>query len=120
MRLTHIAATVLLASLLGCDANAQLVATAGASASPSPAAPSPTASPDAFCTGSFDRYDVDKDTFLSADEFVAGKWGDLRFIKAPTAQEEADAKARFRADAGKADADKDGKLSRTEFLATCT
>lgn len=122
MRLAHIAATVLLASLLGCTANAQLVATAGATPTPTPSASTqapPGPSPDGACAASFDRYNVDKDTFLSADEYVAGRWGDLRFVKAPTAEEERAAKDGFRADHARADADKDGKLTRAEFAASC-
>ncbi len=106
MRLSHLKATLLLAALVGCSTNASPTATTGTPAS-------------AECLAAFDRYNVDKDTTLSYDEFVAGKWGDIRFIKAPTAQEEADAKARFRADAEKADADKDGRLARAEYATTC-
>lgn len=163
MRLTHLAATLLLAALLGCTATAGPTVTTGAPAaaspkaspghstaptsagpstaspaasssptmSPSPASaasappvvearPSAPASPSAFCVAAFDRYNVDKDTFLSYDELVAGKWGDLRFAVAPTAQQEADMKAGFRTEAEKADADKDGKLTRAEYASTCS
>lgn len=132
MRLTHLAATLLLATMLGCSANATVTAgTPEASASPSPtatataspsASPSPVASqaPASACLAAFDAYNTDKDTFVSLDEYVAGRWSDLRFIKAPTAEEETTTKNGFREEARQADKNNDGRLSREEYAATCT
>ncbi|MFN3429323.1 MAG: hypothetical protein ACK46X_05165 [Candidatus Sericytochromatia bacterium] len=83
---------------------------------PAPEAP---ATPSASCLADFDAFNVEKDTTLSYDEYVNGRWGQVRFIKAPTPAEEAAMKDGFRADARKADQDGDGKLTRTEFGTTC-
>ena len=93
-----------------------------ASASVAPAstpAPEAAATPSAACLADFDAFNVDKDTMLSYDEYVDGRWGQVRFIQAPTPAEEAGMKEGFRADAKKADHDGDGRLTRTEFGTTC-
>lgn len=72
------------------------------------------------CLADFDAFNVRKDTTLDYDEYVDGKWGKLRFVKAPTAEEEAAMKAGFRREAEAADKDHDGRLTREEFAATCS
>jgi hypothetical protein len=75
--------------------------------------------PSASCMADFDAFNVEKDTTLSHDEYVNGRWGQVRFIKAPTPAEEAAMKEGFRADAKRADQDGDGRLTRGEFGTTC-
>lgn len=92
------------------------------SPSPSPSAAAPSAKPSASaeCMADFDAFNVRKDTVLDYDEYVDGKYGKIRFIKAPTEQEVKTMKDGFRAEAEKADTNKDGKLSREEFASTCS
>ena len=109
---------------------------AGCAASPSPSAPAmsqtptqtaqagsaevrPTTSADPACVDQFDAFNLEKDTFLSFDEYVNGKYGKIRFIKAPTPQEEAEMKAGLRKEAEAAAPTGDGKLCREEFKRTC-
>ena len=68
----------------------------------------------------FRRYDTDKDGFLSQTEYVEGRWGDIRFIKAPTDAEVANMKAGFAEEFKRLDTDHDGKLTFTEFAASVT
>ena len=92
-------------------------ATTAAKPSPSPSA-KPAAS--AECMADFDAFNVREDTVLDYDEYADGKFGKVRFIKAPTEQEVKAMKDGFRAEAEKADMNKDGKLSRDEFATTCS
>lgn len=98
---------------------------AGPSAAPASVTPASTPAPDAAatpsasCMADFDAFNVEKDTTLSYDEYVNGRWGRVRFIKAPTPAEEAAMKDGFRADSKQADRDGDGRLTRGEFGTTC-
>lgn len=84
------------------------------------ASPSASAAPVSDCEKDFIAFNVNKDTFIDYSEYEAGKFAKVRFVKAPTPQEEAAMKAGFRKEAEAADANKDGRLTREEFLKTCS
>ncbi|MDB5101729.1 MAG: calcium-binding protein LPS1-beta-like [Cyanobacteria bacterium RYN_339] len=81
----------------------------------------PTTQPPAntACDGDFVAFDANRDKQVSIEEYVNGKWGQLRFIKAPTPEEEASARANFKAMAVKLDVNQDGQLSIDEFRRGC-
>lgn len=105
-------------------ASSQPARTTEKAASPSPkvsTAPNPAGGiMSVECAADFEKFNVRKDTTLDYDEYVDGRYGEVRFVKAPTAQEEAAMKAGFRKEAETADADKDGKLTHDEFATTCS
>lgn len=78
----------------------------------------PAASPsDAATTASarFLRYDADHSGWLDATEFTDGRYGDVRFIKAPTDAEIASMKAGFVQQFSQWDLNKDQRLTPAEF-----
>jgi Ca2+-binding EF-hand superfamily protein len=81
--------------------------------------PTESPKPQTSCEKEFASFDVNGDGFVSYEEYVNGKWGQLRFVKAPTADEEAKTKAGFKADASKLDGNQDGKLSFEEYAKGC-
>jgi Ca2+-binding EF-hand superfamily protein len=82
--------------------------------------PAPSASPDSGQCGSlFDTWDADGDQSISFDEYADAKWQELKFIKAPTAEEEAATRARFQAEAKQYDVNGSGNLDFIEFLKVC-
>jgi hypothetical protein len=85
-------------------------------ASPRPAAAS---APTPGCDADFSAFNITKDTFLSYDEYVDGRYGQVRFIKAPTEAEEIAMKDGFRQEARAADTNGDNRLSLEEFRTTC-
>jgi hypothetical protein len=72
-----------------------------------------------LCDQDFDKFDADESNALSYDEYVNGRYGQIRWFKAPTAKEEADMKATLAAEAKAADENDDQKLSREEYATTC-
>jgi hypothetical protein len=110
--------------LSGCKASPGTAAPAadpatptGTAAQPAPVVSAQPATPG--CDADFSAFNVTKDTFLSADEYVDGRWGQVRFVKAPTEAEEKAMKDGFRQEHRTADANGDGKLSLDEFRTTC-
>ena len=88
-------------------------------ASPLIIVPAPLSSSDTSAAATqFRRYDTDKDGFLSQTEFVEGRWGEIRFIRAPTDAEVASMKAGFAQEFKQLDTNHDGKLSFAEFAAS--
>jgi hypothetical protein len=81
--------------------------------------PAAATSPTPGCDADFSAFNITKDTFLSAKEYVDGRWGQVRFIKAPTEAEEKAMKDGFGQEHKAADANGDGKLSLEEFRTTC-
>jgi hypothetical protein len=63
----------------------------------------------------FDRYDLDRDGNLDLTEFVEGRYGELRFVKAPTDAEIASFKVGFAKQFDQLDTDRDLRLSPAEF-----
>lgn len=94
----------------------------GTAAKPAPvptAQPTSATSPTPGCDADFSAFNITKDVFLSAKEYVDGRWGQVRFIKAPTEAEEKAMKDGFSEEHRAADANGDGKLSLDEFRTTC-
>lgn len=94
----------------------------GTAAKPAPVAtaqPTSATSPTPGCDADFSAFNITKDVFLSAKEYVDGRWGQVRFIKAPTEAEEKAMKDGFSEEHRAADANGDGKLSLDEFRTTC-
>lgn len=83
---------------------------------PPPPVPSPLAP---GCQNDFTSFDTNHDGALSYDEYVEGRYGKIRYIKAPTEQEIATAKAGLRDDAKQLDTNGDQKLDTQEFGASC-
>lgn len=63
------------------------------------------------------RFDTNQNGTLSVKEFVDGRFGDLRFIKAPTATEIAAVKAGLAKTFATLDVSKDGQLTAQELKA---
>lgn len=115
--------------LSGCGAPAGTAAPAadptaetGTAAKPAPVAsarPAAATSPTPGCDADFSAFNVTKDVYLSAKEYVDGRWSKVRFIKAPTEAEEKAMKDGFSQEHKAADANGDGKLSLEEFRTTC-
>lgn len=61
------------------------------------------------------RWDLNHDNALSYDEYVEGRLGDIRFIKAPTEEELATLRKGFREEALQLDKDKDGRITWEEY-----
>ena len=71
------------------------------------------------CAKLFASYDTNQDGFVDIAEYAQGRWSELRFIKAPTPDEEKRQRATFEAQAKLYDANGDGKLNLLEFLVIC-
>lgn len=124
-----------LALLAGCTATAAGTVSPGTPSAAPSTAPSatPTATPSAVpsdvpqstttvsngCDADFAAFDTDKSGKLNADEYADGRYSQVRFIKAPTADEVAAMKEGFRQEHKAKDADGDGALDLTEFRTTC-
>jgi hypothetical protein len=63
------------------------------------------------------RFDTNRNGTLSSKEYVDGRFGDMRFIKAPTAAETATLKAGLAKTFAKLDTNKDGQLTAQELKA---
>ncbi|MDB5096197.1 MAG: Calcium-binding EF-hand-containing protein [Cyanobacteria bacterium RYN_339] len=80
--------------------------------------PAPSPVPDG-CIQDFKAFDTNQDGALSYAEYAEGKYGKLRFFRAPTPQEVEASKAGFRDEARKLDTNQDQKLSQAEFASSC-
>jgi Ca2+-binding EF-hand superfamily protein len=80
--------------------------------------PAPSPVPDA-CRKDFQEFDKDQNGSLSYGEYADGKFGKLRFFKAPTEDEIAAHKVLFREEAKKLDLNQDQMLSLQEFATGC-
>ncbi|MDB5097104.1 MAG: hypothetical protein JWM80_1525, partial [Cyanobacteria bacterium RYN_339] len=71
------------------------------------------------CGSLFDTWDGDGDQTITFDEYADAKWAELKFIKAPSAEDEKATRARFFAEAKQFDANGNGSLDFVEFLKIC-
>lgn len=74
---------------------------------------------DADCAAQFKRYDANRDGALSYAEYVNGRWGQIRFVQAPSEAEVRSFKHRYEFTARNADKNRDGKLSPAEHRVAC-
>lgn len=86
---------------------------------PLPPQPLPQPSGNGQCGSLFDTWDADGDQQISFDEYADAKWNELRFLKAPTADEEQATRAKFASEAKQYDANGNGSLDFIEFLKVC-
>jgi Ca2+-binding EF-hand superfamily protein len=75
--------------------------------------------PNDACAAGFKDLDADRDGFLSPEEYVNGKWGQIRFIQAPTKEEEQRMRDSFRSEFKAHDFSGDARLSYDEHAALC-
>ncbi|MBC7542639.1 MAG: EF-hand domain-containing protein [Candidatus Sericytochromatia bacterium] len=112
MRMNVVSTAILAGALLvGCDMQLPLPLS-----SPAPTASGSTGS--SAAAKDFVRYDTDRNGSLNQTEFVAGQWGDIRFIKAPTEAEVATFKAGLAKDFKELDTDRNGSLNQSEYAAS--
>lgn len=71
------------------------------------------------CGATFKGWDVDGDGKLTPQEYADGKWSEIRFIQAPTKEEEARMRESFYSEFKSRDRNGDARLSYDEFVATC-
>lgn len=71
------------------------------------------------CEGEYKAFDQDGSGALTYDEYAAGRYGQIRFIQAPTQEEAARLIDDFKARAKALDANEDQKLSYEEFSRSC-
>jgi hypothetical protein len=114
MRIPLVVTLLALSLIAGCGGGTP---PADPNALPAETEPVVTATP--ACDANFKAYDKNADGVMSYDEYIDGEYGKLRFVRAPSEAEVLEMKSLMKQEAEDADQDKNGSVSREEYMDYC-